>query len=192
VSERPAECPLLVVLTYRAVFAAEVFYKPTPYRPVFSRIFLRACKTAILPAISTCCILDVSQCKLHVWSHYFVGRFTQEVAMSKAVTAGATALLGCILCATPVTPRLSPEGKVSLSMESASAVDGVNRRAHRRAYRRDYLSPSGHGYDAYCGFRNRCDYSAYERFSYHGFWGNYGFAHTPWWSCVGCAVSAGH
>jgi hypothetical protein len=105
-----------------------------------------------------------------------------EVAMSKAVTVGATALLGCILCATPLSLRLSPEGKVSLSMESASAVDaGVNRRAHRRAYRRDYLSASGHGYDAYCG-PNRCDYSAYERFSYHGFWGNYGFAHTPWWS----------
>ena len=95
---------------------------------------------------------------------------------------GVTALLGCILCATPLSLRLSPEGKVSLSMESASAVDaGVNRRAHRRAYRRDYLSASGHGYDAYCG-PNRCDYSAYERFSYHGFWGNYGFAHTPWWS----------
>jgi hypothetical protein len=103
--------------------------------------------------------------------------------MSKAITAGATALLGCILCATPVTLRLSPEGKVSLSMESASAVDaGVNRRAHRRAYRRDYLAPSGYGYDAYCGQRYRCDYSAYERFSYHGMWGNYGFAHTPWWS----------
>src|SRR5262245_35988638 len=99
-----------------------------------------------------------------------------EVAMSKAVTAGATALLGCILCATPVTLRLSPEGKVSLSMESASAVDaGVNRRAHRRAYRRD-----PNDYWA-CG-QVRCDYSAYERFSYHGFWGNYGFAHTPGWS----------
>ena len=93
--------------------------------------------------------------------------------MSKAVTVGAIVLLGCILCATPVTLRLSPEGKVSLSMESASAVDaGVNRRGHRRD---DY------NYGPYCNY-NRCDYSAYERFSYHGFWGNYGFAHTPWWS----------
>src|SRR5262249_38861351 len=40
------QCPLLVVLTYRAVFTTEVFYNPTPYRPVFSRIFLRACKTS--------------------------------------------------------------------------------------------------------------------------------------------------
>src|SRR5262245_65483841 len=103
--------------------------------------------------------------------------------MSKTVTAGATALLSCILCATPVTLRLSPEGKISLSIESASAVDaGVNRRAHRRAYRRDYLSPAGYGYDAYCGWRYRGDYSAYERFSCHGFWGYYGFVHTAWWS----------
>jgi hypothetical protein len=42
------ECPLLVVLTYRADPACEVIYKPTPYRPVFSRIFLRACKTVSL------------------------------------------------------------------------------------------------------------------------------------------------
>src|SRR5262245_63238579 len=92
--------------------------------------------------------------------------------MSKAVTAGATALLGCILCATPVTLCLSPVGKVSLSIESASAVDaGVNRRAHRRAYRRD-----PNDYFA-CG-QLRCDYSEYERFSYHGFWGNYGFAYN--------------
>jgi hypothetical protein len=87
--------------------------------------------------------------------------------MSKAVTVGAAALLGSILCATPLSLRLSPEGKVSLSMGSASAetVAGVNRKAHRRAYRRDHY-----------------DYSRYERFSYHGFWGNYGFAYQPWWS----------
>jgi len=95
--------------------------------------------------------------------------------MSKAVTAGATALLGCILFATPVTLRLSPEGKVSLSMGSAFAGDaGINRRAHRRGYRRD---PN----DWWACGQLRCDYSAYERFSYHGFWGNYGFAYTPDW-----------
>ena len=96
--------------------------------------------------------------------------------MSKVVTVGAAALFGCILCAMPLSLRHSPEGKVSLSMDSASAQTdaGVNRKAHRRAYRRGY-------YDwAYCG--GRCDYSAYERFSYHGFWGNYGYAYVPWWS----------
>jgi len=33
-------------LTYRADFITDVFYKPTPYRPVLYRIFLRACKTS--------------------------------------------------------------------------------------------------------------------------------------------------
>ena len=80
--------------------------------------------------------------------------------MSKAVSVGATAFLACVLWATPLSLRLSPEGKVSLSMDRASAqtaptsVAGVNRQAHRRAYRRG------------------C----------HGFWGNYGYAYQPWWS----------
>jgi|SRR5215470_10634938 hypothetical protein len=101
--------------------------------------------------------------------------------MSKAVTVGATAFLACVLWGTPLSLRLSPEGKVSLSMDGASAqtarmsVPGANRRAHRRAYRRGYY---GYGYSG----PDRYDYSAYERFSYHGFWGNYGYAYQPWWS----------
>src|SRR5262249_57899998 len=72
---------------------------------------------------------------------------TLEVAMSKVVTVGATTLFACVLCATPLSLRLSPEGTVSLSVDSAAAVigrpltpmsvAGVNRRAHRRAYRQD-------------------------------------------------------
>ena len=47
--------------------------------------------------------------------------------------------------------------------------------------REDALAYWRDNYDwAYCG--GRCDYSAYERFSYRGFWGNYGYAYTPWWS----------
>ena len=71
--------------------------------------------------------------------------------MSKVATVAATALFACILCATPLSLRLSPEGTVALSADSASAVvgrpltatsvAGVNRRAHRRAYRHD-----GYGY----------------------------------------------
>ena len=38
---------IAVVSTYRADPASEVFYKPTPYWPVCSRIFLRACKTFV-------------------------------------------------------------------------------------------------------------------------------------------------
>jgi hypothetical protein len=76
--------------------------------------------------------------------------------MSKSITVGATALIACILCATPLSLRVSPEGNVSLSVDSASAVigrpltpmsvAGVNRRAHRRAYRHGYY---GSGYGAY-------------------------------------------
>src|SRR5262245_24074369 len=72
--------------------------------------------------------------------------------MSKVVIVGATALFACILCATPFSLRFSPEGKVSLSVDSASAVigrpltpmsvAGVHRRAERRAYRHSY---SGYG-----------------------------------------------
>ena len=35
--------------------------------------------------------------------------------MSKIVAVGATALFACILCATPLSLRLSPEGNVALS-----------------------------------------------------------------------------
>ena len=76
--------------------------------------------------------------------------------MSKVATVGATALFACILCATPLSLRLSPEGTVALSADSASAVvgrpltatsvAGVNRRVHRRAYRRGYYGNYGYGY----------------------------------------------
>ena len=76
--------------------------------------------------------------------------------MSKVATVGATALFACILCATPFSLRLSPEGNVVLSVDSASArvgrpltptsVAGVNRRVHRRAYRHGYYGTSGYGY----------------------------------------------
>src|SRR5215831_4489744 len=68
--------------------------------------------------------------------------------MSKAITAAATALFACVLCATPLSLRLLPDGKMSLSTDTASAVigrpltpmsvAGVHRRAERRAYRRGY------------------------------------------------------
>jgi hypothetical protein len=74
--------------------------------------------------------------------------------MSKAVTVGTTALFACVLCATPLSLRLSPEGNLLLSTDTASAeigrpltpgsVAGVHRRAERRAYRRGY-----YGYGAY-------------------------------------------
>jgi hypothetical protein len=79
--------------------------------------------------------------------------------MSKAVIFGATALVACALCATPLSVRLLPEGNAALSVDSASAeigrpltpgsVAGVNRRVHRRAYRRGYYGNYGYGYGTY-------------------------------------------
>jgi hypothetical protein len=92
--------------------------------------------------------------------------------MSKVATVGATALFACLLCATPLSLRLSPEGDVALSVDSASAVigrpltpgsvAGVNRRVHRRAYRRGYYGNYGYGYGAYrYGYR---PYRGYYRY----------------------------
>ena len=102
--------------------------------------------------------------------------------MSKIVTVGATALFACVLCATPLSLRLSPEGNVSLSVDSASAeigrpltpgsVAGVNRRVHRRAYRRGYY---GSGYGAY-------QPNSYYGSSYYGTGYGYrsGYAYQPY------------
>ena len=113
--------------------------------------------------------------------------------MSKAITAGATALFACVLCATPLSLRLLPDGKMSLSTDTASAVigrpltpmsvAGVHRRADRRAYRRGY-----YGYSAYNNpYRYRYGtsqpysysgygYGTYQPYSYSG----YGYAYQPW------------
>jgi len=111
--------------------------------------------------------------------------------MSKVITAGATALFACILCATPLSLRLSPEGTVALSADSASArigrpltatsVAGVNRRVHRRAYRRGYYGTSAY-YSPY-----RYGYGTYQPYGYYGSgygayrpWSGYGYAYQPW------------
>jgi hypothetical protein len=113
--------------------------------------------------------------------------------MPKAVTVSATALFACILCATPLSLRLSPEGNVSLSSDTASAVigrpltpmsvAGVHRRAERRAYRRGY-----YGYGAYNN-PYRYTYGTSRPYSYSGYgygyassrpWSGYGYAYQPW------------
>ena len=93
--------------------------------------------------------------------------------MSKAVIVGTTALFAWVLCATPLALRLSPEGNLSLSTDTASAeigrpltpgsVAGVHRRAERRAYRRGY-----YGYGAY---KNpyRYGYGTNQPFYYSGY-----------------------
>ena len=113
--------------------------------------------------------------------------------MPKAVTVSATALFACILCATPLSLRFSPEGNVSLSSDTASAVigrpltpmsvAGFHRRAERRAYRRGY-----YGYGAYNN-PYRYTYGTSQPYSYSGYeygyassrpWSGYGYAYQPW------------
>jgi len=111
--------------------------------------------------------------------------------MSKLVTVGASALFACILCATPFSLRFSPEGNVSLSTDTASAVigrpltpmsvAGVHRRAERRANRRGY-----YGYGAYNN-PYRYGYGTYQPYSYSGYgyapsrpYSGYGYAYQPW------------
>ena len=117
--------------------------------------------------------------------------------MSKFVTVGATALFACVLCATPLSLRFSPEGNVSLSTDTASAVigrpltpmsvAGVHRRAERRAYRRGYYgygaynNPYRYSYGtsqpySYSGY----GYGTYQPYSYSRPWSGYGYAYQPW------------
>src|SRR5262245_53060357 len=81
-------------------------------------------------------------------------RPSQEIAMTK-VTVGATAVFACVLCATSLSVRFGPEGKVWLAADTASAeigrpltatsVAGVHRRHARRAYRRGYYEYGANG-----------------------------------------------
>jgi hypothetical protein len=121
--------------------------------------------------------------------------------MSKVVTVGATALFACILCATPLSLRSSPEGNVALSMDSASArighpltatsVAGVNRRVHRRAYRRGDYGNYGYGYGTYqpsygYGYASPNRYRYYQQPSGYGYgyqpWSGYSYGSQPWWT----------
>jgi hypothetical protein len=126
--------------------------------------------------------------------------------MSKIVTVGATAVFACILCATPLSLRLSPQGNVALSTDSASAeigrpltatsVAGVNRRVHRRAHRRGYYGNYGYGYGTYqpsygYGYASsRYGYGAYQPSYGYGYasarYRNYqqpyyGYGNRQWW-----------
>ena len=111
--------------------------------------------------------------------------------MSKIVTVGATAVFACILCATPLSLRLSPEGNVMLSVDSASArvgrpltatsVAGVNRRVHRRAYRHGYYGNYGYGYGTYQpSYGYGYAYQPYNRYrTYQQPY--YGYGNRQWW-----------
>ena len=122
--------------------------------------------------------------------------------MLKVMTVGATTLFACILCATPLSLSISPEGNVSLSVDSASAVigrpltpmsvAGVNRRAHRRAYRHGYYgygygahaNPYRYGYGTYQPYNSYGDgYGAYRPlfgYGYGTYRPRYGYAYQPY------------
>ena len=120
--------------------------------------------------------------------------------MPKYVTVGATTLFAGILFATPVSLRISPEGNVSLSLTSATAeigrpltatsVAGVNRRAHRRAYRRsnygygESYQPYRYGYGTYQPYSNSGSYRPWSGYAYQPSYGYqqpyYGYGQRHW------------
>ena len=111
--------------------------------------------------------------------------------MSKAINVSATALIACILCATPLSLRFSSQGNVLLSDAAkaeigrpltATSVAGVHRRAERRAYRRGY-----YGYGAYSSYRYANEAQPY---SYSGY--GYGTQSTSWAPNYGYAYATGY
>ena len=109
--------------------------------------------------------------------------------MLKMTAAGITAFCAGILCATPYSLRLAPQGSVWLSLDSASAVighpltpmsvGGVHRRAERRAYRRQYYGgdySGNYGYGTYQPYAY--GYGMYQPYSSSGV---YGIWNNPWY-----------
>jgi hypothetical protein len=114
--------------------------------------------------------------------------------MLKIAAAGSTALCAGILCMTPYSVRLTPDGSVSLSVDSAAAVigrpltpmsiAGVHRRAYRRGHYGAYYHPYRHYGTYYSGYRP--GYSAY-RYAYgtyqsYSAYGGYGIWNSPWYN----------
>src|SRR5215472_17028642 len=98
--------------------------------------------------------------------------------MLKIAAAGATALCAGILCTTPYSLSVTPQGSVSLSMDSAAAVigrpltpmsvAGVHRRAMRRIY----------GVGANLGYHPVARAAAYGvAAAGYGGWGGYGYGY---------------
>jgi hypothetical protein len=94
--------------------------------------------------------------------------------MSKVIAAGATALFACN---SPLASLLARGKRVVVRGQRVTvigrpltpmSVAGVNRRAHRRAYRRDY-----YGYGAYAN-PYRYGYGTYQPYG--------GYAYQPWWT----------
>jgi hypothetical protein len=117
------------------------------------------------------------------------GNLLGRQTMLKMAAAGATALCAGILCATPYSLHVTPQGSVSLSLDSASAVirhpltpmsvAGVHRRAERRAYRRQFNGGAysgNYGYGTYQPYAFR--YGMSQPYSSSG---GYGIWENPWY-----------
>ena len=109
--------------------------------------------------------------------------------MLKIAAAGVTAHCAGILCATPYSLRVTPQGSVSLFLDSASAVighpltpmtvAGVHRRAERRAYRRQNY---GGAYSGNYGYGTYQPYSyGYGMYQPYSSSGGYGIWNNPWY-----------
>jgi hypothetical protein len=108
--------------------------------------------------------------------------------MLKIAAAGATALCAGILCTTPYSLSVTPQGSVSLSLDRAAAlighpltpmsVAGVHRRAERRAYRRGYYGGAYAGNYGYGTYSQPYGYGTYQPYAYG--YGTYGMFNRPW------------
>lgn len=108
--------------------------------------------------------------------------------MLKIAAAGATALCAGILCAAPFSPRVSPDGGVSLALDSAGAY--YHRHHYRYGYQtyysayqpypyqlygygyRTYQPGYGYGYGTYLPFRYY-GYNAYRPYRLYGYYPYY-------------------
>ncbi len=101
----------------------------------------------------------------------------------KKLSAVGMVVAAAALCSTPISLQWSPEKTPSLSIDSADArvgrpltatsVAGVNRRVHRRAYRRAAVAgAAGYGYSNYYG-------SGYPNYGY-GYTYNVPMATAPY------------
>ena len=100
--------------------------------------------------------------------------------MSKVVAVGATALFTCILCATPLSVRLSPQGTVALSTDGASAEIGRPLTAGSVAgvSRRRIAARTGAGTDA----SNYGTHQPSGTYQYgYAYQPQYGYAYQPGW-----------
>ena len=108
--------------------------------------------------------------------------------MLKIAAAGATALCAGILCTTPYSLSVTPQGSVSLSLDSAAArighpltpmsVAGV----HRRAMRRTYGVGANLGYHpvARAAVYGAAGYGAGYYGAGYGGWGGYGYGYPSY------------